>query len=151
MCRQTLHACALEINQTGILIRGKSGTGKTSLMMGLLERAKNEGLTALMVADDQVLVNSTPEGICVKVPKSIAGAIEIRGYGIIQYPNKEQTHVNLVVDMVRDETVERMPEQKFCVLEGSKVPLLEVPERHESQAVRIVFAWLAENADLHVA
>ena len=50
------HACALEIHGTGILIKGSSGSGKTSLMLGLLERAKLENLNAAMIADDQVLL-----------------------------------------------------------------------------------------------
>ena len=148
---KTKHACALEISQTGILIRGNSGSGKTSLMMGLLERAKRENLQAYLVCDDQVYLIPNSEGLDAIAPKEIAGAVEVRGYGIINLPNKDKTQVDLVVDLVEDEIVERMPDQKFCELENLRLPLVEVPERHENQAVRIVYAWLVENAGLQLA
>ncbi len=151
MVGKTHHACALEISQVGILIKGMAGSGKTSLMMGLLERAKHEGLEAFLIADDQVLLNSRSQHLEAKVPETIAGLIEIRGYGITPHPNKQTTVINLVVELLEDEKIERMPEQRFYDFQFIKLPMLQVPQRHENQAVRIIFAWLIENAGLHVA
>lgn len=150
MTGKTHHACALQINQTGILIKGKAGSGKTSLMMGLLERAKQEGHEAYLVCDDQVTLYCVDQHLEAKTPKSIAGLVEIHGYGIISNPNRDTTVINLVVELIDDDKIERMPEQKFFDFETIKLPLLEVPLRHENQSVRIIFAWLIENADLHV-
>lgn len=151
MTSRTHHACALEIDQIGILIIGKSGSGKTSLMMGLLERAKQENKEAYLVTDDRVHLKTSGEKLDAETPGTIAGLVEIRGYGVIAHPNKNTTAIKLVVELVKDESIERMPEQKYYEFEGMRLPLLEVPIRHENQAVRIVFAWLVQKAGLHVA
>ncbi len=151
MCVETHHACALEINQIGILILGPSGSGKTSLMMGLLERAKLENHENFLISDDQTILSSNKQTLEASVPQTIAGLVEIRGYGIIPHKNKAKTNLKLVVDLVEDEAIERMPEKHFFDYEETTLPLLKVPKRHEAQAVRIVFAWLNENADLQLA
>ena len=144
------HACALEINGIGILIKGGSGTGKTSLMLGLLERARLENLNAILVVDDQVLLKSGRHNLVAHAPQAIAGLIELRGHGILQHPHKSSCKVRLIVNIIQDEKIERMPGQKYLTFENHKLPLIEVPQRHETQAVRIVFAWLNENASLQV-
>jgi len=151
MASNTHHACALEIDQTGILIKGLSGSGKTSLLMGLLERANQENKEAFLIADDRVYLKTRANKLEAETPPSIAGSVEIHGHGIITLPNKDRTTISLVVELTRDEDVERMPEQKQYEFEGLHLPLVEVPIRHETQAVRIVFAWLIQNAGLHVA
>ncbi len=151
MIGKTHHACALEINQTGILIKGRAGSGKTSLMMGLLEKAKVDGFEAFLIADDQVLLESISGDLEAKPPKTIAGLVEIRGHGIITHPYKEKTKLKLVAELIEDEKVERMPQDKFYQFEELTLPLIEVPQRHENLAVRIIFAWLFENAGLHLA
>lgn len=150
MACQTHHACALQINTTGILIKGISGSGKTSLMLGLLERAKQNKIAAHIIADDQVILKSCDTILHASVPQTIKGLVEIRGYGIAKYPNKENTKLALVIQLVDDERVQRMPEQKSILLENVNLPLVEVPMRHESQAVRIVFAWLMQNTNLQL-
>lgn len=144
------HACVLEINGIGILIKGGSGTGKTSLMLGLLERARLENLTAIMIADDQVLLKHDKNSLIACTPEAIAGLVEVRGHGILQHPHKSSCEVRLIVNILEDEKIERMPEQKYQIFESQKLPLVEVPQRHENQAVRIIFAWLNENASLQV-
>lgn len=144
------HACALEINEIGILIKGHSGTGKTSLMLSLLERAKLENLNGLMIADDQVILKRDQNQLIANTPKSIAGLIELRGHGIIKKPYKPSCDIKLIVHILEDEKIDRMPEQKYYNFEDLDLPMVEVPQKHENQAVRIVFAWLKENASLQV-
>lgn len=144
------HACALEINDIGILILGKSGSGKTSLMLGLIERAKLEKLSAWMITDDQVFLNIDGEKLIASAPESTAGLVELRGHGIIKKPHKKSCEIKVVITILDDENIERMPDQKYYFFETLQLPLIEVPQRHENQAVRIVFAWLNENASLQV-
>ena len=146
----THHACALEINKTGMIIKGCSGSGKTSLMMGLLEKAKQENLEAFLVSDDRVHLTPASNKLIAKTPPPIEGLVEIRGYGIISHPYQDTTTVSLVIELVEDDQLSRMPEAMYNDFSGLSLPLLQVPERHESQAIRIVFAWLEENACLQV-
>ena len=144
------HACALEINEIGIIIKGKSGSGKTSLMLGLLEHAKLEKLNALLIADDQVFLNVDDEKLIASAPENTAGLVELRGYGILKTPHKKSCEIKVVINILQDEKIERMPDEKHYPFETLRLPLIEVPQRHESLAVRIVFAWLNENASLQV-
>lgn len=144
------HACALEINKAGILIRGQSGSGKTSLMMGLLERANQEKLNAFFIADDQVYLSNKDGKLEALVPETITGLIEIHGYGIVTQPYRKTTIIDLVIELIDDQKILRMPIERSCHYEGLDLPLIQVPERHENQAIRIVFAWLSENHDLQV-
>lgn len=144
------HACALEINETGILIKGASGSGKTSLMLGLLERATLENMNAFMITDDQVFLKREHNSLIASAPQAIAGMVELRGYGIMEKCHKPSSNLDLVVEITEDKRIDRMPEKKYYIFEGLKLPMLEVPLRHENQAVRIIFAWLYENADLQV-
>lgn len=144
------HACVLEINDIGILIKGKSGTGKTSLMLGLLERAKLEELNACMIADDQVFLKLDAGILIANAPENTAGLVELRGYGILKMPHKKSCEIKVVVNILEDKIIERMPDAKHHLFETLKLPLIEVPQCHETLAVRIVFAWLNENASLQV-
>ena len=150
MVTQTHHACALEINNIGILIKGSSGSGKTSLMMGLLERANQNNLEAFLISDDQIHLNLSNKTLEARVPETISGLVEIHGFGIVNHQHKETTNIALVVELVEDETIERLPEKQFFDFKTVKLPLLKVPRRHENQSIRIVFSWLIENADLQV-
>lgn len=144
------HASALHINEIGILIEGASGSGKTSLMLGLLERAQLENLKASMIADDQVFLKQNKNSLIARAPKTIAGLVEIHGYGIIKKPHEPKCDIKLIVEIVEDEKIDRMPKQKYRIFETLRLPMIEVPQTHETQAVRIVFAWLRENASLQV-
>lgn len=150
MSCQTHHACALQVNHTGLLIIGASGSGKTSLMMGLLERANVEGFQHAFVADDRVYLSAKENALIAKAPENISGLIEIRGFGIVSKPFLDSCRMNLVIELAEDETIERMPDSLTHEIEGMRLPILKVPKRHESQSVRIIFAWLEENGCLHV-
>jgi len=132
------------------LPEGKSGSGKTSLMLGLLEYCSLRDLNAFMIADDQVLLTCNQNDLVATAPEVTAGMVELRGYGIIKRNNKPFCKIGLIVEIIEDEKIDRMPQQKYQILETQKLPLIEVPQRHENQATRIVFAWLNENANLQV-
>jgi len=136
------HCCALEISGKGILIEGASGSGKTSLMMGLLEKAKLENVDASFICDDQAILNVQDDVLIANAPKAIAGKLELHGYGIIDSANISSTRISLVVRILPDETIERMPDDKFTLVCDIRLPLIETPARHEKQAIRIVWAKL---------
>ena len=136
------HCCVVEIAGLGILIEGPSGSGKTSLALGLLERAEVKGIPGFLVADDQALLESKNGELVASVPGALAGKAEIRGFGISLRAYRESTAVHLVVELVEDELVERMPEQITRPYRGMELPYTQVPIRHEAAAARIVFAHL---------
>jgi len=140
------HATVIEVDGIGILIEGRSGAGKTSLALGLIEHFKTNEKSACLVGDDQVLVDvRITDGKQILMafrPDSIAGKVEVRGFGIIDVASKANCKIDLGVKLIPDEKVERMPEAKYCHRRNIRLPYLEVPERHEAQSIRIVMAKL---------
>ena len=82
----TIHGTALVLGQAGVLLRGRSGAGKSLLALALLERWALKGLAAGLVSDDRVILELVDGAIVMAAPPSIAGLIELRGRGIISRP-----------------------------------------------------------------
>lgn len=140
--KQNYHCCVLSYNGKGIVIEGKSGAGKTSLLMSLLEHSDTKGLKSYFVCDDQAILEERESSVIANAPDTIAGKIEIFGFGIIEHDYLPSTKIDLVVRLVSEEVLERMPENKLTSLLSIIVPLIEVPERHEAQSVRIIEAYI---------
>ncbi len=138
------HCTVVQIGGKGVLIEGQSGAGKSSLALGLIDRAAACGISSVLVSDDQTLLEVVDGDLVATVPRQIAGLVEIRGFGLARRRHVESCRIALLCRLVNDEAVARMPEAKFAKLDGVELPLLELPRRHENQAVRIVLAWLAE-------
>lgn len=103
------HACALSLGGRGVLIRGASGSGKSSLLLSLLRRGEAAGLEARLVADDQVIVKREGETVRLHTPNGIAGLLEVRGIGILRLPFAASCRLDLVVDLVERDALERLP------------------------------------------
>lgn len=141
---QTSHHCTvLEIDGCGILIEGPAGAGKTSLALGALDTAGRRGLPAYFICDDQALLSRHGARIQCRPVPSIAGKAELRGFGIIAVEYKSATAIGLIARLVDDTKVERMPLSRTGRILGVELPLLELPQRHEAQSIRILMAWLA--------
>jgi len=139
------HCSIVEIGNIGILIEGESGAGKTSLAMGLIETFNSLGVQSILVSDDQALLNVIEGTLIAKAPTSIAGKIEIRGFGIASVPYSDSAKISLLVKLIEDIKIERMPKVETKTLLGVSLPVLNLPIRHEAQAIRIVKAWFEQN------
>jgi serine kinase of HPr protein (carbohydrate metabolism regulator) len=91
---------------------------------------------------NNVLVERKGEKIIARVPPAIAGLAEVRGLGIVPVRHRPSPEIGLVVRLVEDEKMERMPDPQTCQLLGVTLPVVNTPVRHEAQAVRIVLASL---------
>lgn len=136
------HCSVVIIGNNCILIEGASGSGKTCLAMGLIETFNKLDIESTLVSDDQAILNVDEGSIIAIVPNSIAGKVEIRGFGIVSMAHIGRAKITLVVSLEEDEGIERMPEAETKTLLGIKIPYLKLPIRHEAQAIRIVKAWL---------
>ncbi|KAB2641905.1 MAG: HPr(Ser) kinase/phosphatase [Verrucomicrobia bacterium] len=77
----TVHGCMVDMRGIGILIIGKSGSGKSETAIGLIERG------ASLVADDMVSIKYVGGELMATAPALSRGYMEIRGIGIINIAN----------------------------------------------------------------
>lgn len=116
-----LHATCVEWFGLGVLIRGKSGAGKSDLALRLIDAG------AALVADDQVLLEN---GIA-SAPARLQGLLEVRGFGIVKLPFAETTTIALTVDLCSADEIERLPDRfdgimrldPFCASAVAKIKL----------------------------
>jgi HPr kinase/phosphorylase len=107
-----------------------------------VDAAARRGVDAHFVADDQALLELAGNDVVARAPASIAGLAEVRGHGIVPVTHRAASKIGLVVRLVDDASLERMPPAKTCDVLGVTLPVVNTPVRHEAQAVRIVLASL---------
>ena len=105
----------MDINGSGVLIVGSSGSGKSSLAINLL------ALGSKLVADDQCELVKKNNRISVSKPASLPNSIEIRGIGLVSVPMVIETSLDWVVNMDEAEK-ERMPDLRFTEIDGYTIP-----------------------------
>jgi len=116
-----------------VLITGPSGAGKSDLALRLIDRG------AVLVADDCTLVRNVGSGLVADVPATIAGRIEVRGIGILDFPFQREVPVALVVAL--DRAVERMPDpDATCEIAGTPVPSIALAAFEASAPVKVRLA-----------
>lgn len=99
--RKSVHGTLLDISGVGVLIRGKSGLGKSEVALELVRRGHQ------LVADDRVDMYEREKGIVVgEAPRILRKYLEIRGIGIVNVVKlfgakafKENKKIMLVIDL----------------------------------------------------
>ena len=137
------HCTCIQVNSTGIMIEGASGSGKTSLALGLLDAARIRGADFSFVCDDQALLTVKDGQLWASAPKSIAGKVEIHGSGIADIEFRERCKIDLVCQLIDQKKIERLPAPTKCERLGITLDYVQVPLRPEAQAVRILLHRLS--------
>ena len=127
-----VHANCVEMNGVGILMRGPSGSGKSDLTIRLI----SDG--AVLVADDQVQLTGVAGSLMARAPDMLAGKLEVRGCGILDFPVRETVPVRLVIDLVARANVKRLPKPAICDLVGFKLPLYQLHAFDPSCSAKII-------------
>ena len=135
-----LHASAVVLGRTGLLVTGPSGSGKTALCLRLTAACRAEGVFARLVADDQVLLAERSGRLVATAPRPIAGLVELRGLG----PTPVMTLPAMVADrLVRlTPTAPRLAEPGLERLHGVELEALTIAADAGDHAVRAVLGWL---------
>jgi serine kinase of HPr protein (carbohydrate metabolism regulator) len=95
----TLHASCILISEMGLLIRGPSGSGKSSLARQIVLQGQRGGRFARLVCDDRVRVENRNGRILASAVPDIAGQIEVRGIGLLTVPYETSAIVRWVIDL----------------------------------------------------
>lgn len=146
MSPPTVHATAVVIGETGVLIRGASGTGKSSLAFALVETARQSGLYAAFVADDRVALSQVNGRLIARCPETIAGLAERRGRGIEGVDHVPAAVIRLIADLVDADAVARLPEigEEKAEVEGVTLPRQAIPARQTGVSLPLLRAALME-------
>jgi serine kinase of HPr protein (carbohydrate metabolism regulator) len=95
-----IHATAVAIAEAGIMIRGASGAGKSSLALALIAGAKGAGLFTRLVGDDRIQLQRRGGRLIASGHPRIEGQIERRGEAILRIPVLTAAVVRLLIDLV---------------------------------------------------
>ena len=102
-----------------MLIEGPPGSGKSSLALALIDRG------ATLIGDDGVSLTAQGGRLYASPPPNIAGLLEVRNLGLLQFPVQSAVPVALVIRL--DPAAERFietPEQ--AQLNGIGLPVVRL-------------------------
>ncbi len=105
-----IHASGVVVGEAGIVIRGVSGIGKSSLALALLDAAVQAALFGALIGDDRLLLSASHGRLIARGHPAIRGQIEQRGVGILEIGAEPAAIVRLVVDIFQPEQMLRYPE-----------------------------------------
>ena len=142
-----VHATAVAIGETGVLIRGVSGAGKSKLALAMLAEAGRKGLFARLICDDRVRLSLSGGRLLAHAHPAIAGRVEQRGEGILSVAHEASAVVRAVVDLVDPRTGRppRLPDtgEKTAEIGGISLPRLCLcRDRPASEAAQRILAFL---------
>jgi len=90
-----LHATCLVIDDSGVLLRGASGCGKSDLALRVIKTDIGR-----LVADDQVTLTAQKNVLIARPPPRLAGLIEVRGLGLLPIAYEPSCPIKLLVNLV---------------------------------------------------
>lgn len=122
-----IHATTVDISGWGVLLLGAPGAGKSDLALRLIADG------ALLVADDQTVVEMVDGYLRASAPANISGLVEARGVGLVRTPVKAATRLRLAVQLVQA-APERMPQPRTWSLPGQADPRVALVELQAFEA-----------------
>jgi HPr kinase/phosphorylase len=138
-----VHGTAIALGGQALLLRGPSGSGKSDLALRALNLGSGAHGTERfeLVADDQVLITSTGQGLVVSPPERLAGLMEVRGLGILPIPHRPKARLVMLADLVAPSAVERLPDPwPFETLHGVKLPVMRLVAFEASSPAKLALA-----------
>jgi serine kinase of HPr protein (carbohydrate metabolism regulator) len=124
----SIHASAVLVGDRAVLIRGRSGAGKSRLAFDLILAGRAGQIApATLIGDDRVHLQAVAQGLMVRPAAAIAGLIEIRGLGLRRCAFAEAALVGLVVDLAAEDAA-RLPQPAALrtVIAGVELPRIPV-------------------------
>ncbi len=114
-----LHATAVIHGESGVLILGPSGSGKSALALALMARASSAGAFGALIGDDRIYVRKTEGRLVASGAANMAGIIERRMAGLVEVRHEPAAIVRLAVELSeRGHRWPRMPDDHDGVTVG---------------------------------
>ena len=144
MTPPSIHAGAIRLGGHGVLLRGPAGSGKSMLALALVDRTRTRGIAADIVADDRTLLSVEDGRLIASPPEALDGLVELRGRGILPLAAGGRVALDLVVDLLPEAQITRLPEADALgtVIGGIALQRQPVPARNWPVSVLLVEAAL---------
>lgn len=139
---ELIHGSAVLVGEHGVLIRGASGSGKSSIVRALMDRASYRGMFAALVSDDQCAVREMSGRLLCAAPGILRGGLEVRGSGLHRADFEESAILHLLVDLVEPNQSVRFGEDAATHLQGVAIGHLILPKSEIDAACRAIEARL---------
>lgn len=143
-----VHASAVVLGESGVMIRGASGDGKSTLALALVEAWDRRGDFACLVGDDRVMVRIVNGRAVVSPHEKLPGLAEWRGIGLIEQEHEPRAVLALIVDLETPEQQAhrpRLPEADELRVDFHGLPevaRLRLPARETERSVASIMAFL---------
>jgi serine kinase of HPr protein (carbohydrate metabolism regulator) len=143
-----IHATAVAIGDWGVVIRGASRSGKSTLALNLIA-ASGANRSVTLVGDDRLIVSQLGSDVFVAPHPKIAGLIEKRGEGILAMAYRAKAPVRVIVDL----DVESGTDGgcvRTCDFAGKNFPTLQFVKesRWDARHARVL-EWFAATSVAH--
>lgn len=112
-------ASCVAIGGRAVLIEGPPGSGKSSLALALIDRG------AVLVGDDAVQLSMNGHRLHASPPPNIAGLLEVRNVGLLQFASASDVPVALVLRLDR-EAPRFIEEAEHVGLRGVQLPMVRL-------------------------
>ena len=130
MTAKKFHSTSVVIEDSGLLIRGQSGSGKSDLALRLIDSG------ATLISDDLTICKKIGDYLYLYPHPKTKGLLEVRELGIMTVPYVENVRLFLVVELVEEE-YERMPGMMSCRILGIKLPKIKIFGKNSSAVAKI--------------
>ena len=135
------HATAVAISGAGVMICGKSGSGKSDLALRLIDRG------ATLISDDYVHIRRTGGNLLLSPPANLAGKLEVRSLGILERDHLSGIALKMVVNL--KENPDRFPMDKQVMnLLGISIPFCTLDAMESSAAIKAELALQRLSQDI---
>lgn len=135
MAGRAVHATCVLWRSRGLLLRGRSGSGKSALALRLLEAG------AWLVADDLVRVRARGGRLVAEAPQP-RGHLEVRGLGLFRLVTLPGCRLHLAV-RVRGGVGERLPCEEAASICGLRLPAVTIDPGSPTALARLEMALFA--------
>lgn len=129
---EMVHATTVAKDGGGVVIAGRSGSGKSDLALRLIDRG------FVLVSDDQTLISKADGKLIASAPPTIRGKIEVRGIGVVEMPHADRAAVSLWVELSSE--IKRLPEDESHKILGVDVPMISLDALTASAPLKVELA-----------
>jgi HPr kinase/phosphorylase len=126
-----VHASCCAWSGLAVLLRGTPGSGKSDLALRLVDAGFQ------LVADDRVDLAVKHGAVTASAPATLAGLIEVRGLGILDFGSPSTVPLGLLADLAPAATIERMPEPATEAVLGVPLPVIRIDPTAPSAVARV--------------